>query len=101
VSAGEGGSSQLPQALPVKAQANPDPHERARRRARVIVGDLTLYEKNTLLKASRATDSKKALGLLWRDAVRSYNEAVSPEIRASTNYLEEELGRCLAQLRQS
>jgi hypothetical protein len=67
----------------------------------VIVSDLNLYEKNTLLRASRAADSKKELGLLWLDAVRSYDEAVSPEIRASTNYLEEELGKCLAQLRDS
>lgn len=84
-----------------KAQSNPDAHERARRRARVIVSDLTLYEKNTLVEAARAPDSKKALGVLWLDAVRSYDEAVPPEIRASTNYLEEELGKCLAQLRGS
>jgi hypothetical protein len=78
-----------------------DPHERAKRRARVIVSDLSLYDKATLVKASQATDSKKVLGLLWREAVRSYDQAVPPSIRASTKYLEEELGKYLAQLRQA
>jgi hypothetical protein len=78
-----------------------DVHERAKRRARVIVSDLSLYERATLLKAARAEDSKKALGILWRDAVRSYNDAVPADIRAATNYLEEELGKCLAELRRT
>jgi hypothetical protein len=78
-----------------------DAHERAKRRARVIVSDLTLYEKSALQKAAQAADYKKELGLLWNEAVRSYNQAVSSDLRASTNYLEEELGRCLAHLRQA
>jgi hypothetical protein len=78
-----------------------DVHERAKRRARVIVSDLTLYEKAALLKAAHAVDSTKELGALWRDAVRSYNQAVPLDVRNSTTYLEEELGKCLAQLRKA
>jgi hypothetical protein len=39
--------------------------------------------------------------MLWRDAIISYNEAIPPDIRAATNYLEEELKRQLAELRQA
>jgi hypothetical protein len=53
-----------------------------------------------LLKAARAEDAKTELGSLWRDAIASYNEVVSPDIRGATNYLEEELGKSLTRLRQ-
>jgi len=76
-----------------------DGHERAKRRARVILSDLSAYHRDELLKAAAATDAKQALGTLWRDAVMSYNEVASPEIRSVTNYLEEELNRYLVQLR--
>ncbi|MGD0836791.1 MAG: hypothetical protein ABSB49_09135 [Polyangia bacterium] len=81
-----------------------DVHARAQRRARVIVSDLSLYEKATLVKAAGAEDvsgAKKVLGALWRDAIRSYNDAVPADVRAATNYLEDELGRCLAELRRA
>jgi len=88
---------------PATATAPPeaDGHERARRRARVILSDLTLYHREILLKAARAADAKVELGTLWRDAVISYNEAVPPDLRTVTNYLEEELERQLSQLRQA
>jgi hypothetical protein len=76
-------------------------HERAKRRARVILSDLTLYHREALLKAARATDAQLELGTLWRDAVISYNEAVAPDVRSGTHYLEEELERHLAQLRMT
>jgi hypothetical protein len=78
-----------------------DPRERAERRARVIVSDLSLYHKDLLTKAAQATDPKKELGTLWRDAVLAYDRSVSPEVRNNTHYLEDELDRYLAQLRQS
>jgi hypothetical protein len=84
-----------------KVLAVTDVHERAKRRARVIVSDLLLYEKVALNKAAKAEDSKKELGHLWNDVLRSYNQAIPPEVRGATNYLEEELDRCLAKLRQS
>jgi hypothetical protein len=84
-----------------KVLAVTDVHERAKRRARVIVSDLLLYEKAALTKAAKAEDSKKELGHLWNDVLRSYNQAIPPEVRSATNYLEEELDRCLAKLRQS
>ena len=76
-----------------------DGHERAKRRARVILSDLSAYHRDELLKAARAADPKHELGTLWRDAVISYNEVASPEIRSVTNYLEEELDRYLVRLR--
>ena len=76
-----------------------DGHERAKRRARVILSDLSAYHRDELLKAANAPDPKKELGPLWRDAVISYNEVALPEIRSVTNYLEEELDRYLTQLR--
>jgi hypothetical protein len=83
------------------AQPALDPHERAKRRARVILSDLSAYHRDELLKAAGAADPKKELGTLWRDAVNSYSETASPELRAVTNYLEEELNRYLARLRSA
>ena len=85
--------------LPPTTQPATDGHERAKRRARVILSDLSAYHRDELLKASRAADPKHELGTLWRDAVISYNEAAPPEIRGVTNYLEEELDRHLVRLR--
>ena len=76
-------------------------HERAQRRARVIVSDLALYDKDTLIKAAHAADSRMELGSLWKEAVRSYNQAVPSAVGSHTNYLGEELDRCLAKLRQA
>jgi hypothetical protein len=84
---------------PPTTQPATDGHERAKRRARVILSDLSAYHRDELLKAARAADPKYELGTLWRDAVISYNEAALPEIRSVTNYLEEELDRYLVRLR--
>jgi hypothetical protein len=86
---------------PSSADAVLGVHERAQRRARVIVSDLALYDKATLLKAAHAADSRKELGGLWNDAVRSYNQAVPAAVSSSTNYLGEELDKYLAKLRQA
>lgn len=89
-------------AAPAQAPAAPaDGHERAKRRARVILSDLSLYHRDELVKAAAASDPKLALGTLWRDAVISYNEGAAPELRGVTNYLEEELDRYLVQLRSA
>lgn len=86
---------------PIPANGTAGVHERAQRRARVIVSDLALYDKETLLKAAHAADSRQELGSLWKDAVRSYKQAVPAAISSTTNYLGEELDRCLAKLRQA
>lgn len=86
---------------PISADAATGVHERAQRRARVIVSDLALYDKETLVKAAHAADSRKELGGLWKDAVRSYKQAVPPAVCSTTDYLGEELDRCLAKLRQA
>jgi hypothetical protein len=78
-----------------------DVHERAKRRARVILSDLLAYHRDELVKAARAADPRQELGPLWRDAIVSYNEAAAPEIRGVSNYLEEELSRQLAELRRT
>jgi len=91
--AGSSGASPAEAALGV--------HERAQRRARVIVSDLALYDKETLIKAARATDSRAELGSLWKEAIRSYNQAVPAAVCSTTNYLGEELDRCLAKLRRA
>ena len=98
-SAMSGGQSQVQE--PAKSPPVADGHERARRRARVILSDLSLYHRDALLKAARAEDAKTELGTLWRDAVISYNEVVSSDISSATNYLEEELQKHLTQLRQA
>jgi hypothetical protein len=78
-----------------------DPRERAERRARVIVSDLSLYHKDLLTKAAQAADAKKELGTLWRDAVLAYDRTVPQEVRNTTHYLEDELEKYLTQLRQN
>jgi hypothetical protein len=78
-----------------------DPRERAERRARVIVSDLSLYHKDLMNKAAQATDAKKELGTLWRDAVLAYDRTVPLEVRSNTHYLEDALDKYLAQLRQA
>jgi hypothetical protein len=99
-SSGDGRASGNASRAAGNLRAAGDVHARAQRRARVIVSDLSLYERATLLKASHAEDAKQVLGVLWRDALRSYTDAVPADIRAATNYLEEELGKCLAELRR-
>ena len=86
---------------PQTLQPEIDGHERAKRRARVILSDLSVYHRDELLKAARASDPRKELGTLWRDAVISYQEVAPPEIRSVTNYLEEELTRYLVRLRST
>lgn len=65
------------------------------------MSDLSLYHKDLLNKAAQADDPKKELGTLWRDAVRAYDRTVPPDVRASSNYLEDELNRYLSQLRKN
>jgi hypothetical protein len=74
--------------------------DRARRRARVILSDMSLYHRELLLKAARSDDPKAELGTIWKDAVTSYNEVISPDLIGAANYLEEELQKRLTQLRQ-
>jgi hypothetical protein len=77
-----------------------DGHERAKRRARVILSDMSLYNREALLKAAHAADAKASLGALWKEAVLSYKQ-VAPSDAGATNYLEEELERHLSQLRKN
>jgi hypothetical protein len=78
-----------------------DGRERAERRARVIVSDLSLYHKDLMAKAAQAADPKKELGSLWKDAILAYDRTVPLEVRNNTHYLEDELNRYLAQVRQA
>src|SRR5450631_4117630 len=69
-----------------------DGYERARRRARVILSDLSLYHREALLKAAQSDDAKAALGHLWRDAVISFKQVAQPDAGSgAASYLEEEL----------
>ena len=78
-----------------------DGYERARRRARVILSDLSLYHREALLKAAQSDDAKAALGHLWRDAVISFKQVAQPDAASgAASYLEEELERHLSQLRK-
>jgi hypothetical protein len=95
----EGAGGEKRSQAPATLGPTTDGHERAKRRARVILSDLTLYHREALLRAARATDAQLELGTLWRDAVISYNEVAPPELRSVTNYLEEELDKYLVQLR--
>jgi hypothetical protein len=64
-----------------------DPHAKAQRRARVIVSDIALYHKEQVQSAARSSDPRKALDTLWDEAMRTYNESVSEDVRRGTNYL--------------
>jgi hypothetical protein len=77
-----------------------DPHARAQRRARVIVSDIALYHKDLIAQAVRAPDPKKVLDSIWEEAVRSYNESVSEDVRRSTNYLVDAFEAFIAQRRK-
>jgi len=93
-------SSQEPKGHPPAAAAT-DGHERAKRRARVILSDMSLYHREALLKAAHADDAKAELGGLWKDAVLSYRQVAQPDADSTANYLEEELEKHLSQLRKS
>jgi hypothetical protein len=77
-----------------------DPHLRAQRRARVIVSDIALYHKDLIAEAVRASDPRKALETVWDEAVRSYNESVSDDVRRTTNYLVDAFDAFIAQKRR-
>jgi hypothetical protein len=48
----------------------------------------------------RAPDPKKVLDSIWDEAVRSYNESVSEDVRRSTNYLADAFDAFIAQRRR-
>ncbi|HJZ84535.1 MAG TPA: hypothetical protein VKN99_05155 [Polyangia bacterium] len=77
-----------------------DPHARAQRRARVIVSDIALYHKEMVEQAARSTDPKRAMDSIWEEAVRSYNETVTDEVRRTTNYLDQAFDALLQRLRK-
>src|SRR5262249_46217744 len=77
-----------------------DPHARAQRRARVIVSDIPLYPKDLVAEAVRSPDPRRVLDSIWEEAIRSYNESVSEEIRRNTNYLTDALEAFIAQKRK-
>jgi hypothetical protein len=64
-----------------------EPHQRAQRKARVIVSDVLLYDRALVEQAVRATDPFVSLDKVWREAQRTYNESVAAEIQANTHYL--------------
>src|SRR5262245_51566587 len=83
---------------PVGAVA--DPHARAQRRARVIVSDIALYHKDMIASAAQSSDPKRAMATVWEEAVRSYNESVSDEVRRNTNYLGDAFDALIQKMRR-
>ena len=78
------------------ASADDDPHEEARRIARLLVSDIRLYNEASLDEGRKHGDIYERLREDIERARQTYNERVPDSLRQSTNYFHEELVRSLA-----
>ena len=63
-----------------------DPHERAKRMARLIVGDLVLYNKEKSAEGIRDDTLFDVLEHELREGKEYYEKNVDPKIRAESDY---------------
>jgi len=63
-----------------------DPHERAKRMARLIVGDLVLYNKEKIAEGIRDDTLFDVLEHELREGKEYYEKNVDPKIRAESDY---------------
>jgi hypothetical protein len=68
-----------------------DPHERAKRMARLIVGDLVLYNKEKIAEGIRDDTLFDVLEHELREGKEYYEKNVDPKIRAESDYFNQAL----------
>lgn len=73
-----------------------DPHEHARKIARLLVSDIRLYNEAAIEEGKRHNDIYVRLKDDIDRARQTYNDRVPESVRSSTNYFHEELIRALA-----
>ena len=78
------------------AAVEEDPHEHARKIARLLVSDIRLYNEAEIEEGKRHHDIYRRLRDDIDRARQTYNDRVPESIRSSTNYFHEELIRSLA-----
>ena len=78
------------------AAVEEDPHEHARKIARLLVSDIRLYNEAAIEEGKRRNDIYARLRDDIDRARQTYNERVPETVRAATNYFHEELVRSLA-----
>ena len=66
-----------------------DPHERAKRLARLIVGDLVVYHKEKIGEAIRADTLFEALTKELEEGRNYYEKNADADVVATTNYFDE------------
>ena len=78
------------------AAVEEDPHEHARKIARLLVSDIRLYNEAEIEEGKRHRNIYARLRDDIDRARQTYNDRVPESVRASTNYFHEELIRSLA-----
>jgi len=78
------------------AAVEEDPHEHARKIARLLVSDIRLYNEAEIEEGKRQRNIYSRLRDDIDRARQTYNERVPESVRSTTNYFHEELVRSLA-----
>jgi len=78
------------------APVEEDPHDHARKIARLLVSDIRLYNEAAIEEGKRHNDIAARMRDDIDRARQTYNERVSDSVRATTDYFHEELVRSLA-----
>jgi cell division septation protein DedD len=78
------------------APVEEDPHEHARKIARLLVSDIRLYNEAAIEEGKRHNDIAARMRDDIDRARQTYNERVADSVRSTTDYFHEELVRSLA-----
>jgi hypothetical protein len=65
-----------------------DPHERAQRLARIIVGEIVLYHKDKIVEAIKNDSLFEVLGRELEEGRKYYEKNVDPSLRAQADYFD-------------
>jgi len=65
-----------------------DPHERAQRLARIIMGEIVLYHKDRIVEAIKNDSLFEALERELEEGRKYYEKNVDPFVRAQTDYFD-------------
>jgi hypothetical protein len=66
-----------------------DPHERAQRLARIIIGEIVLYHKDRIVDAIKNDSLFEALERELEEGRKYYEKNVDPSVRAQTGYFDQ------------
>jgi hypothetical protein len=66
-----------------------DPHERAQRLARIIIGEIILYHKDRIVDAIKNDSLFEALERELDEGRKYYEKNVDPSVRAQTGYFDQ------------